>query len=121
MLSDRKPSVTAGKDIRQGISPGLPPAELAAPGHTSPGVCTGTGVAVLSITGSLLIGRIIPVVPPRRENVTAKLAPHEESGSIRTPWPAEKDSLNPFRRREPAPVEDIPVIVVSNGGGSCYI
>ena len=121
MLSDRKPSVTAGKDIRQGISLCLSSAELTTPGYTSSGICAGTGIAVLGITGSLLVGRIIPVVPPCRENVTAKLTPHKESGSKRTPWPAEVNPLNPFLRREPAPVEDIPILMVSHGRCSCNI
>ena len=64
-------------------------------------------VSVLGIPGCLLIGGIIPVVPPCSQNVAAQLAVHEERGSKGAPGPAEINFRDAVGCSEPAAVENI--------------
>lgn len=104
-----------GKHPNYGVSSGLLPAELAAPGNA----CTGTGsrasVAVLGIPGSPFIMRIIPVMPARGQDMAAKLASHEESGCKRPPWSSEIYLRDTVGGREHASVKDITVLMAFNG------
>lgn len=110
-----------GKDIFNSIFFCLLPAELPAPRNAGTGVCPGTRVPVFGIPGCLLIGRVVPVMPPFRQNVAAKLAPYENRCGIRAPRPAKVNTLNTVSSREPATVEYIPELMVLNRGGGSNI
>jgi len=114
VLSYRIPAVMAGKDIFNGIPFCLLAAELTAPPHTGSGICTRACVPVFCITGTFLIGRIIPVVPPFGQNMIAEFTPHEECCGKRTPWPAKVYPFNAVGSSEPAPVENISGFLVLN-------
>lgn len=105
----------AGKDPLNSVSLCLSPAQLPAPADTCPGVGPGAAVEVLGIPGRLLIGGIVPVMPPCRHDVTAQLALHEERGSEWTPGSAEIYFSGALSRGELAAVENITVLIPFNG------
>ena len=115
------PTVMAGKDCFRGVLFRFPPTELTAPDNACSRACAGTGVPVFGIPGSCLIGRVVPVLPAFRQDMAAKLAPHEERCGIRAPRPAEVNPFNTVGRCEPAPVEDISELMILNGGGGSDI
>ena len=121
MLLYRIPAVIAGKDIYNGILLCLLAAELPAPRHTGYGIYTGAGVPVFSITGTLLIGCIIPVMPSFRQDMTAQLASEKNSCGIRAPWSPKIYPFNAVGSGESASVENISEFMVLNRGGSSYI
>ena len=55
-----------------------------------------TVIVIFGISGSMLVGLVVPIVPTFGTNVPTKLAIDEECVGVRTPWAAQINLVYAF-------------------------